>query len=326
MFDHRGNNYGHIPVMVDEVLSYLAVEDNRSGVYVDGTTSTGGHSQAIAEELSSEGTLICLDLDRRALELAKDRLKGFAPAVRLYQANFKSIDRVLERLEVKKVDGILLDLGFSSTQVDDGARGFAFRLEGPLDMRMNRDAELTAEKIVNGYSYEELKRIIREYGEERWAPRIAGFIVEKRETNKINTTGQLVEIIEQAIPKKVQFERSIHPATKTFQALRIEVNDELENLETGLKTAYGSLKTGGVMVVLSYHSLEDRRVKQFFRHKEKDCICPPGLPICRCDKVQEMEILTDSPKRPSEEEVSSNPRARSARLRAARKIVVDDDE
>ncbi|MFP3953673.1 MAG: 16S rRNA (cytosine(1402)-N(4))-methyltransferase RsmH [Candidatus Acetothermia bacterium] len=320
MNEENGGSNLHVPVMVGQVLEYLDVEHKPDGTFLDATTSTGGHSRAVAEEMSGDGELICLDVDRMALRTAKDRLEGTPPRVALYQANFSEIDRVLEIEGGVRLDGILFDLGFSSFQIDDPERGFSFQKEGPLDMRMNQEGELTAAEVVNKYERGELKRIISKYGEKRWAGRIAYKIVEARKRERISTTGDLVTVIREAIPGRVQRASSIHPATKTFQALRIHVNGEMKNLQRGLDKAFDGLKIGGTMVFLSYHSLEDRRVKKFFNYKEKDCICPPELPVCRCDKEQEMEVLTSGAERPSVDEVANNPRARSARLRAGRRL------
>ncbi|MBS3740153.1 16S rRNA (cytosine(1402)-N(4))-methyltransferase RsmH [Candidatus Bipolaricaulota bacterium] len=309
----------HDPVMVEEVLSYLEPQKKKSGVFVDATTSTGGHAKEVVKHLGSAGTFIGLDLDRFALEAASDRLNGFAPEVKLYQANYKNVDLVLEKTRIEAVDGILFDLGFSSFQLEDSERGFSFQEEGPLDMRMNPEEGITAEEIVNQYSFAELKNIFLRYGEEGWADGVAKEIVKVREKNKITSTGQLVDIIREAIPKGERKRRKTHPATKTFQALRIAVNKELSNLEEGLKTGFNCLKKDGVIVVISYHSLEDRRVKRFFNFKEKDCICPPDFPVCRCDKEKEIQILVKGVT-PGESEIRENPRARSARLRAGKRV------
>lgn len=309
----------HEPVMVEEVLSQLEPWEKRKGTFLDGTTSTGGHTQQIAEELDPEGTLIGLDLDVAALEVASERLQELPPEVKLFRANYRDIDEALAKADLEAVDGILLDLGFSTFQVEDPKRGFSFQSGGPLDMRMNQEGVKTAEEVVNEYPFEELKDLILRYGEERWADGIASEIVETRKEKRISSTDQLVGVIESALPEGEKRNRNLHPATKTFQALRIEVNNELTNLEEGLKTGFGCLREGGVFVVISYHSLEDRRVKRFFNHKEKDCICPPDLPVCRCDKEKEARI-TAGGITPGEEEIERNPRARSARLRAAKKL------
>lgn len=309
----------HEPVMVEEVLSYLEPKEKKNGIFVDATTSTGGHAKEVVKRLGSTGTFIGLDLDRAALETASDRLNGSAPEIKLYQANYKNMNLVLEKTRIDAVDGILFDLGFSSFQLEDPARGFSFQEEGPLDMRMDPEEGITAEEMVNGYSFAELKNIILRYGEERWADGIAKKIVKCRKKGKITSTGQLVDIIRAAIPKGERKKRKTHPATKTFQALRIAVNNELSNLEEGLETAFNCLKKDGVIVVISYHSLEDRRVKHFLNFKEKDCICPPDFPVCRCDKEKEIQILAKGIT-PDEAEIRENRRARSARLRAGKKV------
>jgi len=311
----------HEPVMVEEVLNYLNPESIKNGVFVDATASTGGHAVEIARRLGSDGTFIGLDLDQNALEVAKDRLSGTPPRINLYRANYKNMDMALEARGESNAVGILFDLGFSSFQIDKPTRGFSFQHDGPLDMRMDQKGGITAEDVVNKYSFEELKRIILTYGEERWADGIARQIVDRRKEERISTTEQLVEVIETAIPEGEKARRKTHPATKTFQALRIAVNDELNNLDQGLETAFNCLQKGGVMVVISYHSLEDRKVKRFFAYKEKKCICPPDLPICRCEKEAEVDILTNGAIRPSEAEIEKNPRARSAKLRAVKKLV-----
>ena len=311
----------HEPVMVSEVLNYLAAEATSNGTFLDATTSTGGHALEIARHLGKNGVLIGIDLDERGLEIAKNRLSRTPPEVNLYKANYKDMKAALEASGVSGVNGVLFDLGFSSFQLDEPERGFSFQTDGPLDMRMDPGGEITAEEVVNDYSFAELKRIIIRYGEESWADGIARAILERRGKERITTTGELVKIIERAIPEGEKARRNSHPATRTFQALRIEVNDELNNLDEGLEAAYDCLYKCGVMVVISYHSLEDRKVKRFLNYREKDCICPPDLPVCRCDKESEVEVLTEGAERPSEEEIEKNPRARSARLRAARKIV-----
>ena len=309
----------HEPVMVEEALNYLKPKEKKNGIFVDATTSTGGHAKEVVKRLGSGGTFIGLDLDIAALETASDRLNGFAPEIKLYQANYKNMDLILEKTRTDAVDGILFDLGFSSFQLEDPERGFSFQEEGPLDMRMDPEEGITAEEIVNGYSFAELKNVILRYGEERWADGIAKEIVKCRKKEKITSTGQLVDIIRAAIPKGERKRRKTHPATKTFQALRIAVNDELSNLEEGLKTGFNCLKEDGIIVVISYHSLEDRRVKCFLNFKEKDCICPPDFPVCRCDKEKEIQILAQGVT-PGESEIRENPRARSARLRAGKKV------
>ncbi len=310
----------HDPVMVEEVIGYLRPEEKRSGVFCDATTSTGGHAEEIVSRLSSDGVYIGLDLDESALRFAKERLSGYPARVELYRANYSRLDEVLEAVGVAGADGVLFDLGFSTFQIEDPERGFSFQKKGPLDMRMNPEGDLTAEEIVNNYAFEELKQLILRYGEEKWADGIAKEIVKQRKQKRIKTTRDLVRVIESALPEGEKRRRNIHPATKTFQALRIAVNDELNNLKKGLETAFGCLKKGGVLVVISYHSLEDRETKRFLKYKARDCICPPDLPVCRCDKEAEVELLTGGAVRPDESEIGENPRSRSARLRAGKKI------
>jgi 16S rRNA (cytosine1402-N4)-methyltransferase len=302
----------HCPVLMSKVLELLEIKPD--GIYVDATVGLGGHAAEILKRLKG-GILVGIDLDSEALEYAKKRLtdKAF-----LVQGNFKDLDMILDNLGIGQADGILFDLGVSSLQLDCAKRGFSFLKEGELDMRMDLNNPLTAKSIVNTYPRTELERILREYGEERWAGRIVKEIIKRREKRPIETTLELAQIVEGAIPSPAKRKMKIHPATKTFQALRIEVNDELENLKEGLEKAYKRLKSGGVMAVISFHSLEDRIVKHFFREKAKDCVCPPELPICRCDKVVEMEpfkLIKSSLK-----EIEENPHARSARLRGGRKV------
>ncbi|MFP4136129.1 MAG: 16S rRNA (cytosine(1402)-N(4))-methyltransferase RsmH [Candidatus Acetothermia bacterium] len=309
----------HEPVMVEEVLNHLAPGEKPNDVFLDGTTSTGGHAAAIAEKLGADGTLIGLDLDETALEVASQRLKKLSPQIKLYRGNYRDMESAMERAGVEALSGVLFDLGFSTFQIEDPERGFSFQSSGPLDMRMDSEGNTTAEEIVNEYSFEALKDLILRYGEERWADGIAKEIVKKREEERITTTDQLVNVIKAALPEGERWSRKIHPATRTFQALRIAVNDELTNLEEGLEAAYNSLEKGGVMVVIAYHSLEDRRVKRFLAHKEEDCTCPPDLPICRCEAEREIEITANGIT-PDEKEIEENPRSRSARLRAGRKL------
>lgn len=294
----------HQPVMVAEVLELLAVRPD--GIYVDGTVGGGGHAAQIASHLQS-GLLIGLDCDPNALELARARLHEFVDRVKLVHANFAELDRVLDDLKIQAVHGILLDLGVSLTQLDTPERGLSFRLEGPLDMRLDPTQELTAADLVNSLDERELFKIFREYGEERWAARIAKNIVRARRAARraapIETTSDLVKIIERSIPAAVRYKSRIHPATRVFQALRIAVNNELENLHKALTVGCERLAPGGRFVVISFHSLEDRIVKRFFREKLK--------------LGQAQQIW--GPLRPSPEECAQNPRARSAKLRALQK-------
>jgi len=311
----------HQPVLLKEALEYLAVRPE--GVYLDATVGGGGHAFEIARRLSpGKGKLVALDLDPQALKVAKERLREYLDRVELVYANYADLESVLDERGIAQIDGVLFDLGLSSLQLADSTRGFSFQLDAPLDMRFDPQSPLTARKIVNEFSKEELVKIIREYGEERWAARIASEIIDARKRAPIETTRQLVELILRAVPKPAQrayFEgRAVHPATRTFQALRIAVNDELRNLERGLEAAFSRLKPQGRLVVISFHSLEDRLVKRFMREKAQGCICPPEFPVCRCGRLPKAEVF----KRvmPSPEEIARNPRARSARLRALRKL------
>lgn len=309
----------HQPVLLREVLEYLQIKPD--GVYVDATVASGGHALEIVRKLA-HGRLIALDLDPQALEIARETLQDYLEYVKLVHANYRELERVLDELNIVEVNGVLLDLGLSSLQLADPRRGFSFQRDAPLDMRFDPDAPLTARDIVNEYPREELIKILKEYGEERWAARIALEIVRARERAAIETTSQLASLVEQAIPKPAQRKylqgHGIHPATRTFQALRIAVNDELENVREGLEAAFRRLASGGRLVAISFHSLEDRIVKRFMREKARGCICPPDFPICQCGRVPEAELLGEAT--PSLEELSQNPRARSARLRALQKL------
>ncbi len=294
------NPRAHQPVMVAEVLETLAVKPN--GIYLDGTVGGGGHAREIASRLQN-GLLIGLDCDPNALEFARTRLQEFANRVKLVHANFAQLDRVLDELKIQSVDGILLDLGVSLTQLDTAQRGLSFRLEGPLDMRLDPTQELTAADLINSLDETELVNIFRNYGEERWAVRIARNIVRERRFTPIETTLDLAQIIERSVPAAVRRKSRIHPATRVFQALRIAVNNELENLQQALETGCARLAPGGRFLVLSFHSLEDRIVKRHFRA------------LAQGDEVQ-----TWGPIRPSPEECARNPRARSAKLRVIQRL------
>ena len=308
----------HQPVLMGEVVKLLSPRPR--GVIVDGTIGMGGHTEQLLEAHETI-EVIGIDRDEEALKIAKERLTPFAGRVRFVHGNYRDCVEVLGTLGVEKIDGFLLDLGLSSLQLDRPERGFSFRTSGPLDMRMDQTRGINAADLVNGASVEELSDVISRYGEERFARRVAGAIVAARAKGAIETTDRLARIVYDAIPRKFHPPR-IHPATRTFQALRIAVNDELDNLEKGLEAGFSVLSAGGVMAVISFHSLEDRMVKGFFRYKALSCVCPPDLPVCMCDKKVEMEVLTKKPILPSDEEISINPRARSAKLRAARKLDV----
>ena len=304
---------GHRPVMVAEVLEYLAPEKGK--VIVDGTLGAGGHAEAIAARISPGGRIIGLDRDPEAIAAARDRLGAVEAKVSYNRENFRDIQSVIGREGIGEVDGVLLDLGLSSMQVDDPDRGFSFRQDGLLDMRMGPDAARTAGEIVNENSEDELTRIIYNFGDERWARRIAHFIIEARERRPIRTTQELSKVVEDAVPVSARRGRK-HPARKTFQALRIAVNDELEDLREGIAKSIECLAPSGRIVVLSYQSHEDRIVKRTFNSLAKGSDYPPGIPLY-IEPV--LEVLTRKPVTPSEEEMEENPRSRSAKLRAAMK-------
>jgi 16S rRNA (cytosine1402-N4)-methyltransferase len=301
----------HQPVMVAEVLHYLAPEEGK--VIVDGTIGTGGHAQAIVEQIKPKGRLIGIDRDPAAIARARERLDALGAPVSYYRENYRNLQSVLDSEGLTAVDGILLDLGLSSMQVDDSTRGFSFRQDGPLDMRMGPDAERTAEHIVNEASEDELTRIIYNFGDERWARRIAHFIIEARERRPIRTTRELSKVVEDAVPVSARRGRK-HPARKTFQALRIAVNNELDDLREAVTTGTERLAPAGRIVVLSYQSLEDRIVKRTFNSLAKGSSYPPGSPLYFEAKL---EVLTRKPVSPDAAEMERNPRSRSAKLRAA---------
>lgn len=311
--------FEHKPVMLDECIEYLNIRAN--GVYVDATLGGGGHSSEILKRLGPDGLLIGIDQDQDAIRAAGQRLDKVQTQGRyvLCHTNFENIREVIRMRKLKAVDGVLMDLGVSSHQLDEGERGFSYQQDAPLDMRMNESQKVDAAWVVNNLSREELTRIIREYGEEKWASRIAEFIVKHREVQKISTTGQLVDIIKAAIPAAARREGP-HPAKRTFQAIRIAVNRELEVLEKTLREMVDFLNPGGRLAVITFHSLEDRIVKQIFKEKAQGCICPADFPQCVCGRKPEIRILTRKPVTPSERELNENPRARSAKLRVAEKL------
>lgn len=308
--------FHHVSVLLKEVLNGLEIKPD--GIYVDGTLGGAGHSLEIVKRLES-GKLIGIDQDPAALEKSKEVLSECMDKVILIHSNYIGIKSVLQELGIDKVDGILLDLGVSSHQLDTEERGFSHNKDAPLDMRMDTTIGFTAWDVVNTYTEEELERILLEYGEEKWARRIAQFIVNEREKKSIDTTFELVSVIKKAIPKKVRMEGH-HPAKKTFQAIRIEVNRELEVLTSAIKELVECLKPGGRIAIITFHSLEDRIVKEAFKELYKDCICPPELPKCVCDKRREIDIITRKPLTPSKEELENNPRSRSAKLRIAERL------
>ena len=303
--------------MLSECIEGLDIKSN--GIYFDGTLGGGGHSYEILKASSPNGKLIATDLDSYAIGRADERLKEFSGRYTLVKDNFKNFSSIKDELNIKEFDGIILDLGVSSFQLDDRSRGFSYMAtDEKLDMRMNRDASLTAEKVVNEYSENELKEIFREYGEEKFASVIAKNIVLARKSKRIETISELNAIIDKSIPMK--FKQNGHPSKKVFQALRIEVNEELSSLyETVLEMAR-SLKKGGRIVIITFHSLEDRIVKRAFKELECDCICDKSLPVCVCGKRKEIEIITKHPLLASEDELENNSRSKSAKLRIAQKI------
>ncbi len=309
--------FKHDPVMLREVIDGLNVKEN--GTYIDATVGGAGHSIEIAKLLNADGLLIGIDQDPEALKAAAKRLSGFECSVKLVSSNFSDIADVVDHVGVEHVDGILMDIGVSSYQLDESARGFTYRKDVPLDMRMNPSVEITAAYIVNEEPEDKLCQIIGQYGEEKWAARIAKFICERRKEGQIATTGELVDIIRAAVPKGARQE-GIHPARRTFQALRIAVNDELGSLERGIKGAVKVLGSEGRLAILSYHSLEDRIVKQAFRQMEEPCICPREMPVCVCGLKPVIRVITRKPELPSDAEIERNPRARSAKLRIAQKL------
>ena len=310
-------SYGHKPVLLDECLDALAIKPE--GIYLDGTLGRAGHSLEIARRLSGKGRLIGVDRDETALEAAKQRLAEYMDRVMLVHSNFSEIHAILDQLGIDKIDGMLFDLGVSSPQLDDAERGFSYMHDAPLDMRMDRTAALTAYDVVNGWSYEELRRILFEYGEERYAPVIAKHIVRQREQAPIETTVQLSDIIRGAMPPAALREKQ-HPAKRSFQAIRIAVNGELDELEPMMEAAAERLNVGGRLAVISFHSLEDRIIKKAMQRLATGCTCPPEFPVCVCGKQPKMKLVSRKPIVSSAAELEYNHRARSAKLRVAEKL------
>jgi 16S rRNA (cytosine1402-N4)-methyltransferase len=310
-------NY-HIPVLQEEVLQYLDVSGKN--LIIDGTLGDGGHSEQILQQMGPQGRVLGIDQDLDALKRAKERLKSFGDRITFYHGNFRDIEAILAERKIEGADGILLDLGVSSRQLDTPERGFSFMKNGPLDMRMNQKGEATAADLLENLSDEELKLIIKDYGEERHYKNIVHEIRKAQSKKPITTTIHLKQILSSAV--KHSRPSKIHVATKTFQALRIAVNHELESLEEGLKSSLQALKPGGRLVVISFHSLEDRRVKNFFRSEAKGCSCPPRSPICICGRKRTLKILTRKVVVPSAIEIRNNPRSSCAKLRAAERIYV----
>ena len=307
----------HRSVLLDECIEGLNIKPD--GIYVDGTLGRAGHSREIVKRLSAGGRLICVDRDDAALEAAKVRLADWMDRVTLVHSNFDRVGDILKELRLPGADGMLFDLGVSSPQLDDGARGFSYMADAPLDMRMDRSEGLTAADVVNTYGQDELRRILSQYGEERCAPQIAAAIVRRREERPIETTLELVDIIKSAMPAKALREKQ-HPAKRSFQAIRIAVNDELASVERMLKGAIPMLNKGGRLAVITFHSLEDRIVKVGMGEFAKGCTCPPDFPVCVCGKTPDVKLVNRKPILPTEQEIEENPRARSAKLRVCEKL------
>ena len=310
--------FHHVPIMVREVTDLL--QPKRGGVFVDGTLGGGGHSEAILRLLPETGRLIGIDRDETALRAASERLSPFGDRFTAIHGNFFHMQSLLLQRGVTKVDGILLDLGVSSYQLDEPSRGFSYKAEAPLDMRMDQSASLTAADVVNGYPEKELTRIFRDYGEERFSPLIARRIVEKRVLKPIETTTELADLIAGAIPSKFRFKEQQHPARRCFQAIRIEVNGELQGLREAVDSCIDLLSPGGRIVILTFHSLEDRIVKTAFRTAENPCVCPPRSPQCVCGRTPYGKILTKHPLTASEDEQRENSRSACCKLRALEKL------
>ncbi|MBR6633903.1 MAG: 16S rRNA (cytosine(1402)-N(4))-methyltransferase RsmH [Clostridia bacterium] len=307
--------FKHYSVMLHETVDMLSVRED--GIYVDCTLGGGGHSSEIAKKLKS-GRLICIDRDADAIEAGKKRLAEYADRVTFVNDNFKNIKYILEDLNIDGVDGITADLGVSSYQLDTAERGFSYHYDAPLDMRMNRSDALTARKVVNEYTEKELFRVISEYGEEKFASRIARAIVQRREEKEIETTFELVDVIKSAVPKASQIDK--HPARRTFQAIRIEVNDEIGMLKGAIEAMIDSLAPKGRIAIITFHSLEDRAVKEVFQSKIKGCVCPPNFPVCVCGFKPELELLNKKPVTADTGELDENNRSRSAKLRGAQRL------
>ncbi|MBE5723989.1 16S rRNA (cytosine(1402)-N(4))-methyltransferase RsmH [Anaerotignum faecicola] len=311
--------FHHISVLLNECIDNLNIRPD--GIYVDGTMGGGGHSLEIAKRLTT-GRLICIDQDPNAHEAAGKRLAEYKDRITFVRDNFGNIKSILDSLGIEKIDGMLLDIGVSSHQLDEAERGFSYQQDAPLDMRMNPDRPFSAYDVVNGYDEDELDRVIFTYGEERWARRIAQFIVKEREAKPIETTGELVDIIKKAVPKGARKDGP-HPAKRTFQAIRIEVNGELEVLQRAIDDVAARLAVGGRLCIITFHSLEDRIVKEAFRKQENPCICPPQFPVCVCGKKPLGRVITRKPILPSKEELEENPRSRSAKLRVLEGVSQD---
>lgn len=307
----------HKPVLFDQCMEGLDIKPD--GVYADGTLGGGGHASGTCSRLSDKGVFIGIDRDRDALAAASEKLKDFSCEKKLVQSNYSEIKTVLKELNIDKIDGALLDLGVSSFQLDNPARGFSYMQDAPLDMRMNRDDSFTASDVINKYDKQELTRVISRYGEERWASRIAEFIVKARKDKPIETTFELVDVIKAAIPASAR-RTGPHPAKRTFQAVRTEVNEELSRLEGAVDAFLDVLAPGGRLCIITFHSLEDRIVKEVFNRRANPCTCPKEFPVCICGKKADIKKITGKPVTASRQELECNPRARSAKLRVAEKI------
>lgn len=309
-------NFEHVSVLLKETVDGLDIKPN--GIYVDGTLGGGGHSEEILKRLDG-GILIGIDQDENALKAASERLKKYGDKFIPVRDNFSNIKDVLKRLDIKKIDGMMMDLGVSSHQLDEADRGFSYRFDAPLDMRMDQRSDLDAYKIVNTYSEDELNRIFKEYGEENWARRVAVFICEQRQEKPLETTLELVDLIYRAIPANARKEGG-HPAKRIFQAIRIEVNGELEIIKRTIEDITSVLNKKGRISIITFHSLEDRLVKQTYKALATGCICPPEIPICVCNNEAKLKIITRKPILPSQTELEVNSRSKSAKLRVARRI------
>lgn len=310
------SEFHHVSVLLDQCIRELNIKPD--GIYIDGTLGGAGHSSQIAARLTT-GRLIGIDRDNDALAAAEERLSPYRDRVTLVHGNFQDMAEIAEDLSLPGVDGILLDLGVSSPQLDQGERGFSYMTDAPLDMRMNREDAMTAGDVVNTWSYEELRRILYDYGEERYAPQIAGAICHRREQSPIATTLELVDVIRSSLPPAALREKQ-HPAKRSFQAIRIAVNDELGAVARAMEAAIPLLRAGGRLAVITFHSLEDRIVKSAMAEAAKGCTCPPSFPVCVCGKKPKVTVITRKPILPDEEELERNPRARSAKLRVCEKL------
>ena len=311
-------DFSHKSVLLKETIEGLNVRKGK--IYLDGTLGGAGHSYEILKKLDGTGLLIGIDQDEEALKAAREKLSDFKN-VEFFNLNYIDFEKALDELGIDKIDGVLLDIGVSSYQFDNPERGFSYRFDAPLDMRMDKNLKISAKEIVNTYSEGEITQIIKDFGEEKWASRISKFIVEERKNKSIDTTFDLVEIIKNAIPASAR-RNGPHPAKRTFQALRIEVNKELDVLKNSIDKFVKRLNPGGRIAIITFHSLEDRIVKNSFKYLEKDCICPPTSPICTCDKKREIKIITRKPITASEDELKENNRSHSAKLRIAEKLEV----